>query len=217
MTVFLKHNVIKLAFHTLRPGDGPALLLLHGLGAHSPVAVPGDLSAWPGAVYALDFTGHGESTVPGGGGYTAELLMGDADAALSMIGEATLLGRGLGGYIALLLAGARAEHIRGTIIADGPGLAGGGDEPGVTIVRGVPEREGPPDPFALVELASDLRPPDYAASFVGFALAGSGLKVPIMVAAKARPDWLKAVLGEPGAAEASIEDALAAYAGLFTA
>ncbi|MGH2632859.1 MAG: alpha/beta fold hydrolase, partial [Tepidiformaceae bacterium] len=101
---------------------------------------------------------------------------------------------------------------RGIVIADGPGIAGGGDEPGITIVRGVPEREGPPDPFALVELASDLRPPDYAATFVGFAATGSGLTRPVTVAAKARPDWLAAVLREPGVAEASVEDGLAFYA-----
>ena len=214
MTVFLKHNVIKLAFHTLRPGEGLALLLLHGLGARSAQHVPDDVSCWPGPVYALDFTGHGESTIPGGGGYTAELLMGDADAALSMIGDATVLGRGLGGYVALLLGGARAEHVRGVVIADGPGIAGGGDEPGITIVRGVPEREGPPDPFALVELAADLRPPDYAASFVGFAATGSGLARPVTVSAKVRPDWLKAVMQQDGVAEASVEDALAFYASL---
>jgi pimeloyl-ACP methyl ester carboxylesterase len=215
VTVFLKHNVIKLAFHTLRPADGPALLLLHGLGAHSPRAIPADVTAWPGSIYALDFTGHGESTVPGGGGYTAELLMGDADAALSMLGEATVLGRGLGGYVALLLAGARPQQVRGIVIADGPGIAGGGDEPGITIVRGVPERDEPPDPFALVELAADLRPPDYAASFVGLAAAGSGLDRPVTVSAKARPDWLIAVMRENGVAEASVEDGLAFCASLW--
>ena len=215
MTVFLKHNVIKLAFHTLRSADGPALLLLHGLGARSPRTVPADVSAWPGPIYAVDFTGHGESTVPGGGGYTAELLMGDADAALSMLGEATILGRGLGGYVALLLAGARPQQVRGVIIADGPGIAGGGDEPGITIVRGVPERDEPPDPFALVELAADLRPPDYAASFVGLAAAGSGLARPVTVSAKARPDWLVSVMQEDGVEEASVEDGLAFFAALW--
>lgn len=214
MTVFLTHNKTKLALHTLRPGSGKALLLLHGLGDHSPKAVPADVAAWEGAVYAVDFTGHGESTVPGGGGYTAELLMGDADIALSMTGGVTVLGRGLGGYIGLLLAGARAELVRGIIIADGHGIAGGGDRPGPTMVRGVPEREGTPDPFALVELAADLRPPEYAAKFAGLARAGSGLERPVTVVAKARPDWLKAVLAEEGVAEATLEDALRYYAGV---
>lgn len=214
MTVFLTHNKTKLAFHTLRSGDGPALLLLHGLGDHSPKTVPADVEAWPGPVYALDFTGHGESTVPGGGGYTAELLMGDADIGLSMIGQATLLGRGLGGYIALLLAGARPLAVRGAVIADGHGIAGGGDRPGTTMVRGVPEREGTPDPFALVELAADLRPPDYAAKFAELAREGSGLERPVTVCAKSRPDWLKAVLGERGVAESSLPEALAYYAAL---
>lgn len=212
MTVFLTHNKMKLAFHTLRGADGPALLLLHGLGDHSPKTVPLDLADWPGSVYAVDFTGHGESTMPGGGGYTAELLMGDADVALGMLGRATLLGRGLGGYVALLLAGARPDQVRGAIIADGHGMAGGGDRPGPTVVRGVPERDTTPDPFALVELAADLRPAEYAAKFAALALEGSGLERPVTVAARSRPDWLKAVVGERGVAEATLAEALRYYA-----
>jgi pimeloyl-ACP methyl ester carboxylesterase len=214
VTVFLTHNRTKLAFHTLRAGTGPALLLLHGLGDHSPKTVPADVTTWPGSVYALDFTGHGESTVPGGGGYTAELLMGDADVALGMLGQATLLGRGLGGYVALLLAGGRASQVRGAIIADGHGIAGGGDRPGPTMVRGVPERHGTPDPFALVELAADLRPPEYAAKFAEIAREGSGRERPVSVCAKARPDWLKAVLEERGVDETTLPEALAYYAAL---
>lgn len=211
MTVFLMHNKMKLAFHTLRDGSGPRLLLLHGLGEHSPKAPPADIAGWPGPMYALDFTGHGESTAPGGGGYTAELLMGDADVALGMIGEATVLGRGLGGYVALLLAGARPAQVRGCIIADGHGIAGGGDRPGLPVVRGVAERESNPDPFALVELAADLRPPDYAAGFARLALEHSGLAEPVSVAAKARPDWLEAVLTEQGVMERSVADAIGLY------
>ncbi|MEO6398301.1 MAG: alpha/beta hydrolase, partial [Tepidiformaceae bacterium] len=185
----------------------------HGLGDRSPKAVPADVARWTGPVFAVDFTGHGESTMPGGGGYTAELLMGDADAALAMVGEATLLGRGLGGYVALLLAGARPEAVRGAIIADGHGMAGGGDRPGPTIVRGVPERDTTPDPFALVELAADLRPAEYAEKFVVLACAGSGLEQPITVCAKSRPDWLAAVLRQPGVAQGSLEEGLALYSG----
>lgn len=81
------------------------------------------------------------------------------------------------------------------------------------MVRGVPEREGTPDPFALVELAADLRPPNYAAKFVGLALEGSGLERPVTVCAKSRPGWLGAVVAERGVAAATLEDALRCYAG----
>ena len=214
MTVFLTHNKMKLAFHTLRGGAGPYLLLLHGLGERSPKTVPADAGNWPGAVFGVDFTGHGESTMPGGGGYTAELLMGDADIAMSMLGSATILGRGLGGYIGLLLAGARPQAVRGVVIADGHGMAGGGDRPGPTVVRGVPERDATPDPFALVELAADLRPPEYAEQFVALARAGSGLERPITVCAKSQPDWLKTIVSQQGVEEASLLDALSYYAAL---
>ena len=47
-------------------------------------------------VWALDFTGHGASSMPVGGGYFCELLMADVDAALAHLGPTTLYGRGLG-------------------------------------------------------------------------------------------------------------------------
>ena len=55
--------------------------------------------------------------------------MGDVDAALAHLGPSTVLGRGLGAYIALLIAGARPDLVRGAVLADGPGLVGGGREP----------------------------------------------------------------------------------------
>ena len=86
------HNVkAQLALHHLRSGPGRPLLLLHGLAEQSPAAVPAHLDGWSGPVIGLDFTGHGRSTVPSGGGYTSEVLMADVDAALAEIGPATVL------------------------------------------------------------------------------------------------------------------------------
>ena len=130
----LRHNKIDLALHHLRDATDPAsrpLLLLHGLGDHTPASVPDWVDSWGGAITGLDFTGHGASSIPSGGGYTAELLLGDADAALESLvdgspdGRITVLGRGLGAYIALQLAGARSNQVHGAIMLDGPGLAGG--------------------------------------------------------------------------------------------
>ena len=126
MTItMLRHNKIDLALRRLREGDGTPLLLLHGLGEASPEHPPQWAQRWVGPVVALDFTGHGDSTVPPGGGYTAEILLADADVALAELGSATVVGRGLGAYIALMLAGARPRQVRGAVLCDGPGLAGG--------------------------------------------------------------------------------------------
>ncbi|GIW17596.1 MAG: hypothetical protein KatS3mg064_0753 [Tepidiforma sp.] len=212
MTVFLQHNRVKLALHTLREGPGPRLLLLHALGDRSPERLSGEAERWPGAVYALDFTGHGSSSVPAGGGYTAEVLMGDADVALAAIGPATVVGRGLGGYIGLLLAGARPRDVRGVAILDGAGLAGGGDTPGPAVVRGVPGALSAPDPFALVELGSDLRPRQYVRRFAELATEHSPLANPIAVCGRQRPAWLEAVLEVPGVVEEPLEAALQRFA-----
>ncbi len=213
----LVHGKVRLALHSLRGGDGRALLLLHGLGERSPDRVPDEARAWPGPVVALDFTGHGASTIPDGGGYTAEILLADADAALADLGSATLLGRGLGAYVALLLAGARPVAVRGAILGDGPGLAGGGPRPCTTAIVAVdPDWVTPPDPFAVAELSRDVRPPDYAASFARQAAQLSGLEQPITVCAIGRPDWLRAVIDEPGAGVSDLSEALGAYARVET-
>lgn len=212
MTVFLQHNRVRLALHTLRDAAGPRLLLLHALGDRSPERLPAELADWPGAVYALDFTGHGASSVPAGGGYTAEVLMGDADVALAAIGPASIVGRGLGGYIALLLAGARPGEVLGVAILDGAGLSGGGDVPGPAVVRGVPGPLSSPDPFALVELGSDLRPPAYVRRFAELAVEGSRVTNPIAICGRQRPAWLQAVLEVPGVVEEPLGVALERFA-----
>ena len=205
----LRHVRVELALHELRQGSGRALLLLHGLGEHTPATVPGPASAWPGPIWGLDFTGHGASTVPSGGGYTAEILMADADQALEELGEATVLGRGLGAYVALLLAGARPARVHGAVLADGPGLAGGGPAPGSPSLASSPPGGGrAPDPFALLELTRDVRPPDYASTYVRQAMLFSGLDVPVVVSAVVRPPWLTAVADEAGVLSLPIAEAL---------
>ncbi|MPY95909.1 MAG: alpha/beta hydrolase [Acidimicrobiia bacterium] len=217
-TVSLAHNKVSLALHQLRGPLLPtspvrALLLLHGLGEHIPAGAPAEVGPWPGPVWGLDFTGHGRSTVPVGGGYTCELLMADVDVALHHLGEATLYGRGLGAYVALLVAGARPALVRGAILADGPGLSGGGTRPGtVAIVTVDPAGSGPPDPFALLELSRDVRPADYAQAFAREAVRSSGLDVPLVVSAYARPEWLRAVSEEYGVETLPVARALELFA-----
>ncbi len=217
----LRHGKIDLALHHLRgatAAGGRPLLILHGLGEASPATLPTWADTWPGPVAALDFTGHGRSTIPHGGGYTAELLLGDADAALAALTEGdparsiTVVGRGLGAYIALQIAGARASQVHGAILVDGPGLAGGPTGPTSQSFFSLPPSPTAPDPYALVELGRDLRPPDYATLFVRLALAGSELDEPIAVASVFRPEWLEAVVKELGVIDVSLPEALATYA-----
>ena len=211
-TVTLRHVRIDLALHRLREGDGRPLLLLHGLGEATPPYPPAALDAWRGPIWGLDFTGHGASTVPVGGGYTCELLMADVDTALAHLGEVTILGRGLGAYVGVLAAGARATVVRGAILTDGPGLAGGGPSPTSPLVRPAPPAPTTPrspDPVAFVELSRDIRPADYAATYARLALQFSGLETPLLVSAAVRPPWLDAVAAEPGVVSVPLPDALA--------
>lgn len=213
MPEMLVHGRIRLALHELGEGSGRPLLLLHGLGERSPEAAPRELDAWEGPIRALDFTGHGASDLPRGGGYSPEILMADADAALAELGEAMVLGRGLGAYVALLLAGARPSLVRGAILCDGPGLGGGSPsfEEAELPLSGPPISNGPPDPFALLELGSDVRPPGYAKLFVRQARHLAGLEHPITVCAEERPAWLEAVVESPGVAVSTVPEALERY------
>ena len=125
-----------------------------------------------------------------------------------------MLGRGLGAYVALLLAGARPTRVRGAVLADGPGLAGGGPAPGSpAVTEAAAQRTGPPDPFALMRAHPRRAAPDYASTYVRQALQFSGLDVPIVVSAMVRPPWLAAVADESGVLSQPVTKALHLFAG----
>lgn len=223
-TTMLTHVKVQLALHELRPGSGRPLLLLHGLGERTGAAVPAFAATWPGPVFGLDLTGHGASSRAPGGGYTAEILMADVDAALAHLGPVTVVGRGLGAYVALLIAGARPGLVIGAVLCDGPGLSGGGPAPHspsviaptADAVAAATIESGLPDPFAMVELARDVRPEDYATTYARQSLQFSGLDAPLTVAAVVRPPWLTAVTAETGVVAEPIAEALARYAAIAT-
>lgn len=222
---WLRHNRIDLALHELRSAAASPdasvrpLLLLHGLGEATPDVVPAWVE-WAGPVFGLDFTGHGRSTVPAGGGYSSETLLADADHAIAALtgddssAAVTVVGRGLGAYVALQLAGARANQVHGAILLDGPGLAGGATGPSSMSYTPLPvDIAGTaPDQYALIELSRELRPADYATSFVRLANGGSPAATPIAVCATFRPKWLDAVADAPGVADCSLADAWSLFA-----
>jgi pimeloyl-ACP methyl ester carboxylesterase len=162
----------------------------------------------------LDFTGHGDSSLPAGGGYTCEALMSDADAVIAEVGPVTVLGYGLGAYVGLLLYGSRPREIRGLVIADGPGFDGGGGRPTSPKLLHVPSNEAAnctPDPWALVELASDTRPPDYAAEHVRQVATLGNMDEAIAVVSIGRPEWLEAAMKSTVVFESDIAAALSLF------
>lgn len=168
----IKHGRVCLELHELASRQGPSLLLLHALYGSSHDWNP-FAASWTGSVYALDFSGHGQSDWVAGGGYYPELLLGDADAALAHMGRTAVAGAGLGAYVALLLAGARRAVVPAALLLPGAGLAGGGALPDFN--REFPDflmhSDGPPpehcyDPMVRA-LDLDARPVAYAGSFAG--------------------------------------------------
>lgn len=215
-TVFLTHSKVTLALHKLRDGSGSPLLVLHGLGEDSSRIPLADIE-WDGPVWGLDFTGHGRSSVPVGGGYSCEMLMADVDFALTHVGPATILGYGLGAYVALLAAGARPDLVHGAVLADGPGLAGGAVHVSAHAeITSAGLREGAnttPDPWALIELSRDARPESYVATFIRLATARSPLSEPIALCCRVRPPWVTTAEDAPGVmTNVTVNEALSIYA-----
>ena len=206
----IKHGRVTLELHQFARREGPPLLLLHGLYGSSADwgEAPG---SWPGAVWALDFAGHGRSESVAGGAYYPELLAGDADAALAHIGRAALAGAGVGAYVALLLAGARRDTVRAALLLPGAGLAGGGALP--DFQRDFPHpvfatREpGLHDPLVSV-LDRDVRPVDYAEAF-----ARAARRLLLLEDGQSRPQWWEATRHGP-TAETVTADLRTAFARL---
>jgi pimeloyl-ACP methyl ester carboxylesterase len=193
----LSHARVSLALHTLREADGPPLLLLHALGGSG---LGWGTLPWWGPVYALDLCGHGHSGWLYGGAYYPELWAADADIALARVGHgATVVGSGVGAYVALLLAGARAEAVDAAVLLDGAGLAGAGSVPNFARFKPPPYRVQPVRATITEAAATDpavrvsehaVRPSDYAVAF-----AQCANRVVLIEDDAARPAWWEALRG----------------------
>jgi hypothetical protein len=74
------------------------------------------------------------------------------------------------------------------------------------------EAAAPPDPYAVQEVARDVRTADDVTAFAHAAVQGSGLVTMFYVGASARPPWLQALVEQPGAEVLPVEQALEALA-----
>jgi pimeloyl-ACP methyl ester carboxylesterase len=196
----IQHGRIGLELHQLADGRGPALLAFHELyGSSRDWQAPA--MRWPGPIYALDFSGHGASDHLRGGAYMPEMLLADADAALARIGNAAVVGRGLGAWVALLLGGARRDAIPAVLLLTGRGIAGGAPVPTFApdvFARYLAPGEGLParvDKCVHV-LEGDVRPADYAERF-----AAEARRLILCEDGNERPPWWEAVRGCPASIE----------------
>ena len=211
---------IDLALHELRAGDGP------------PAAAPArsrraDAAQAPGYADRLARPGLGRSTSPATATSTsraaaatrAEVLMGDADAALAAARPGDDARPGARRVRRRCSSPAPGRTWSAARPRDGPGLAGGGTGPSshdarrcrgdgaVGAARPVRARRALPR-RAPARLRGHVRPPGVDA--VRAAERRSRCR------ARWQPPWLEAVVREPGVVESSIEDALASYASQLT-
>ncbi|MFC4068420.1 alpha/beta fold hydrolase [Actinoplanes subglobosus] len=100
-------------------GDGPPVLLLHGLGDSGrdwdPVL---DGLAAASTVFALDLRGHGDSDRPGD--YSFELMRDDVLGFLDAMGltSAALVGHSMGAVVAVLVAQAAPRRVSCLVLED---------------------------------------------------------------------------------------------------
>jgi pimeloyl-ACP methyl ester carboxylesterase len=193
----IRHGRIWLELHEIARREGPSLLLLHQLYGSS--ADWRDVSAtWPGSLYALDLSGHGESEWLIGGAYYPELITADADLALTAIEPTAIVGAGIGAYAALLLAGARSTLVSAALLLPGSGLAGAGDTPHFEDAKERFDRltlDSAPrngcDPMVQV-LDQDVRPVHYVKPF-----AEAAHKILLQDDGGPRPPWWEAIRATP--------------------
>ena len=110
--------------HYVAAGQGPPILLLHGLGASAIVWRENiDALSMHYAVYALDLPGHGDSDKPAAS-YTVQIgvrvLIGFLDAL--GLAQAALVGSSMGGALAVATALEHPQRVSRLVLVDAAGL-----------------------------------------------------------------------------------------------
>ena len=209
----LVHGRTQIELHELREGAGVPLLLLHELGASALAWDDAVVASWPGSVYALDFSGHGDSEFNPGGAYPPEHFLAEADIALHAIrptGECAVAGAGIGAYVGLMLAAARRDQIAAALLLPGRGLEGGGAVPDREnrTISSLEQWEAATERMAarylpgtdrdVSECENDIRPDDYVKEF---ARAARRLLLSEAVSRQAEvPSWWHLLSGDVVAA-----------------
>ncbi len=125
--------IVSTRLHTVRRGDGPPIVFVHGMGTSAATWDRCmDLLADRFTVVAVDLLGHGHSPVlDDPEEYTRDRALADIDDVLADIvddptsdGAApVLVGHSLGGYLALAHAATRPGALRGIVVLNtGPGF-----------------------------------------------------------------------------------------------
>jgi len=139
-------------------GDGPPLLLLHGLGDQAgswSAVAPALAGSW--SVLAIDLPGHGDSE-PREGDLKMAAVVAGAELALNRAasrGPAVVVGNSLGGWLAALLAARHPESVSRLVLVDGGPLRG---EPGAPSLMPRDRREA----AAVMSLVRDPSAPPIA-------------------------------------------------------
>jgi pimeloyl-ACP methyl ester carboxylesterase len=119
---FLRVGDVRISYVDV--GDGPVILLLHGLGhsTHGWRKVIGPLAAAGYRVMAVDLPGFGYSDKPGG--YSVESYVDFVAAWLDLhcSERAVVVGNSMGGAIAAAFAGLRPERVSAAVLADPGGF-----------------------------------------------------------------------------------------------
>ncbi len=98
-------------------GDGPPILLLHGLMGCA--ATWSEVASWltaHGRVLALDARGHGRSEARGP--WTSQRMVADVVELLDEVGPAVVIGHSMGGLHGLVAAARRPELVRALVVED---------------------------------------------------------------------------------------------------
>ena len=119
---FLRLGDLRISY--VDAGDGPVVLLLHGLGhsTHGWRKVIGPLAAAGYRVMAVDLPGFGYSDKPGG--YSVESYVQFVSDWLDLhcIERAALVGNSMGGAIAAAVAGLRPDRVAAAVLVDPGGF-----------------------------------------------------------------------------------------------